>query len=285
MYFNERIHNIKLSSSERIIINYILSHKSRIKFLSTQTIAAETYVSPTLIIRVAKKLGYTGWVDMKTNLLLEIDTLHDLPIDANVPFTKYDNLHQIANNITSLEIETLRETFSLLHSKTLNQAMQILNRYPNIDIYAQSYCILLAEIFEQNMLRTHKTTKVCRLTSDGFYQAFHSNKETCAILLIEDVNSQYIHDIADILYKKKVPIIVIGAIPQYSHLNKFSTVILNTTTKEDNGPKLGNFSLSLSINLILDILYGCIFSNDYQKYLDIDKQFIKIKENALKKAE
>ncbi len=74
MYFIERLERAKLSNSEKLIVDYIMGKRNNIQSLSIQSISSETFVSPALIVRAAKKLGYSGWVDMKESLLMEHNT-------------------------------------------------------------------------------------------------------------------------------------------------------------------------------------------------------------------
>ncbi len=195
------------------------------------------------------------------------------PINANIPFVIGDSYHQIANNITMLEIDTLTDTFSLLDGSTLNKATNLLKSCKRIDVYAQSYFLLLAEIFEQNMSLINKNVRICRLTADGSFQAYNSDQDVCAILLPMSSHHQYIESIARILHDREVPIITITPSIEEKGLSSLSNVVIQTSAKEKNGVKLGNFALSLSINLIFDVLYSCIFSADYQKNIDMSSNY------------
>ena len=66
------IHQIEqthFSDSEALIIQFILNKGMDIKNMTTKEIAEATFTSPSLLIRIAKKIGYDGWNQFKHCLL------------------------------------------------------------------------------------------------------------------------------------------------------------------------------------------------------------------------
>ena len=102
MLLQEKMKNTKFSPSEEIVIDFILTKQERIKDYSTTMIAGETYTSPSLLVRISKKLGFSGYNNFKNAFLEEVQYLHKshLNIDANQPFLKTDSIMNIANKIT-----------------------------------------------------------------------------------------------------------------------------------------------------------------------------------------
>ena len=85
MLLQEKMKNTKFSPSEEIVIDFILTKQERIKDYSTTMIAGETYTSPSLLVRISKKLGFSGYNNFKNAFLEEVQYLHKshLNIDAN----------------------------------------------------------------------------------------------------------------------------------------------------------------------------------------------------------
>ncbi len=65
MLFQQRIKNIKLSTTENNIIQFILEHNEELENYSIRDLAKQTYSSTSTIIRLAKKLGYNGYEELK----------------------------------------------------------------------------------------------------------------------------------------------------------------------------------------------------------------------------
>lgn len=60
-----------LNSTEKEIINYILKNKNTIKNKRIRELSSELFVSPNTIVRMCKKLGYSGYSELKYEILEE----------------------------------------------------------------------------------------------------------------------------------------------------------------------------------------------------------------------
>lgn len=268
MLIIHKIEKTHFSTSERIIIDYILKQGEKIQNQSIQTIAKETYTSAPLLIRIAKKLGYSGWNEFKEAYIKELKYLYaESDIDASIPFVVSDDFMTIAHHISQLQIETIQDTMNLLQHDDLYAALRILRKTQQIDIYGVSGNLLLAEQFAQKMLYIRKNVNICRLTGDIKIQAAMSTNEHCAILVSYSGETEFILKVAKILKQKQTPIIAITSIAE-NDLSQIADVTLRISSREMLHTKIGDFATSQSIKTILDILYSCIFSFDYQKNLD-----------------
>lgn len=268
MLITHKIEQTHFSASEAIIIDYILKEGENIKNMSIQAIASETYTSPPLLIRIAKKLGFSGWSEFKEAFLQELDYLYNSnDIDASIPFVVSDDFMTIAHNISRLQIETIEDTMSLIHHDNLYQAMRILREAKEIDIYGVSDKILLAQQFAEQMFFIHKNAHICSLPGDAKVQAAMSDESHCAILISYSGQTDFILRIARILTEKKTPIIALTCIAD-NDLSQLSDVTLRISSREMLHTKIGDFASSQSVKCLLDILYGCIFSLDYKKNLN-----------------
>lgn len=275
MLIIHKIEKTHFSASEAIIINYILEHGENIKDMSASYIAHETYTSAPLLVRIAKKLGYSGWNSFKEAYLKELEYLYaSQEIDASIPFVVSDDFMTIAHNISKLQIETIQDTISLLNHDDLFNAMRILRDAEEIDVYGISDKVLLAQLFAEKLFFIHKNTHICSLPGDAKVQAAMSNQKHCAILISYSGQTEFVLKIAHILKEKKTPMIAITSIAD-NELARLANVALRISSREMLHTKIGDFASSTSVKCILDILYGCIFSLDYKRNLDEKIHFAK----------
>ena len=61
-----------LTETDTMIGNYILEHQSEVLSASTQTLATLTKTSPSAIIRFSKKIGFTGFPQLKIELAKDV---------------------------------------------------------------------------------------------------------------------------------------------------------------------------------------------------------------------
>ncbi len=75
------VNQYNLSETERKILVYMLSDIHTMKNKSVRDVAADNYVSPATVIKLAKKMNYSGFVDMVYHLYFEMKK-HTNPNDV-----------------------------------------------------------------------------------------------------------------------------------------------------------------------------------------------------------
>lgn len=110
MKFEERVlkHEFQLNDTDDQIIDYIRVNKHRIHELSIQTVAKAVYTAPNSVMRLAKKLGYTGFSQLKV-LIQDEDNEKELISKSKIPtnviktidLIDYDKLYDAAKKMKS----------------------------------------------------------------------------------------------------------------------------------------------------------------------------------------
>lgn len=267
MLLTEKMREDIFSQSERDIINYLFKQREHIKDKTVKQISEETYTHPSTLIRIAKKLGYNGWLELKEHFLDEIDYLnrHFTSIDANYPFNERDSLMTVANKMALLNQTTISDTLSLLNLDDLEKATSLIEKVQHIKVFSIYHNLMLCHDFKSKMDRIGKHVSLCMV--DPHFEAANSTSETCAIVISYSGESKEVIDILPFLQKKKVPIIAITSMGENT-ITKYAHCVLRMTTRERLYSKIGNFSSNDSICFLLDVLYACVFSKDYQNNLD-----------------
>lgn len=274
MLLQEKMRLDYFSSAEKSLLTYILENPSIIEVETIKEIAQKTFVHPSTFIRVAKKLGFSGWVELKTAFLEEQHYInsHFESVDANLPFDSNDGIMTIAKKLANLEQTTIADTLSLMHHDSLQRAKQLLLNAHEVKIFASSANALISQDFVLKMRRIKKNTYVCDTVAEHAYEASNSDSDTCAILISYTGENTMITQTAEILAQKKVPFISITSIGENT-LAKLATCALQITTRERLYSKIASFTINTSICYLLDVLYAAVFSEHYQKNL---KQLIQI---------
>ncbi|SCB02598.1 Phosphosugar-binding transcriptional regulator [Bacillus mycoides] len=267
MLLIEKMKEDIFSSSESEIIVYLFKQRENIKDKTTKQISKETYTHPSTLIRIAKKLGYSGWVELKNSFLGEIEYLnsHFSSIDANYPFDDRDSIMTVANKMALLNQTTISDTLSLLNHDDLQRATNMLDEAAHIKVFSMYHNLLICHDFKSKMNRIGKHVSLC--TVDPHFEAVNSNTETCAIVISYSGESEDIVGLLPFLERKKVPVIALTSIGENT-LTKYADCILRITTREKLYSKIGSFSSNESICFLLDLLYACVFSEDYKNNLE-----------------
>ncbi|GGA92080.1 MurR/RpiR family transcriptional regulator [Ornithinibacillus halotolerans] len=266
MLLTEKMKEDIFSPSERTIITYMFDKLELIRDKTTKQIAEETYTHPSTLIRIAKKLGYNGWIELKDDFLQEMEYVnsHFTDVDANYPFHEHDHLLNIANKMATLHQNTIKDTLSLLKYEDLQKATTLLNHAEEIKIFGINNNLILCHDFKAHMNRIGKRVSICNVDSE--FEAASSDVRTVAIIISYSGESLVSHNILPLLQRRKTPIIALTSIGDNT-LSKQADCVFRITTREKLYSKIGSFSSNNSIGFLLDVLYSCVFSKDYQKNL------------------
>ena len=268
MLIREKMETIKFSPAEKEVVVYLLRYPEVLDEKTMQEIAAETYTQPSTLIRIAKKLGFAGWVECKKAYQEEHDylTRNFVDIDANLPFKANDSIMTISKKMASLGQSTIEDTLSLIHHDTLQQAKQMLLKAKHIQIFANNANMLIPQDFALKMNRIKHHTAVSTIKGEDVYTAYTSPEGTCAILISYTGESTAMKQIANILKAEGVPTIGITGIGD-NYLSRVVDCYLPITTREKLYSKIGNFTINLSIIYLLDVLYSIVFAENYEQNL------------------
>lgn len=269
MLIKEELETYPFSPAEAVTVAFILREVEVLENLSIQAIAKKTYTQPSTLVRIAKKLGFKGWVDFKKAYLAEHNylTRSFTKVDSNIPFSALDNPMSIAKKIGILEKATIDDLISLLHYDQLSKAKKLLSQAEMIYIFAQSANIILAEDFALKMRRIGKTVHIATTLGEERYVAHNMMPNAIAIFISTSGETQPILDIVLIAKKAKIKTIGITSIGN-NQLSQEVDLFLPMTTREKLFSKIGNFTTNISVHVLLDILYSLTFSSQYDFHLE-----------------
>lgn len=259
------IESPNLTELEKTIATYFLENESDLKNESARNVAQKLYVSPSTIIRFCQKIGFEGYNDFREAFLEEAAYLnrHFNGIDPNRPFTKQDSNEVIANKIGALYQETIADSLSLLSSRELEKAAEIINKSKNIVICSAGDTIEMGRTFKNRMIKLGRNVILDDRLDNLFYEACNASLTDCFILISYSGETSRLLRIAKKLKEKKIKVIIITSYGENSLSNLFSCK-LYVSTREKLVDNLGNFSTLISVSFILDTLYACYFSMNYE---------------------
>jgi len=125
-------HISHLTKNQKKVAQFLLDYPEEIAFSSIDVIAERLSVGKATIVRLAQALGYTGFLELKTELSNKLrndlsltqkfkDTIDSKPL-------KTDYLSKLADN----EIENIQNTLQTIDRKAFDKAVKILFAAPRI---------------------------------------------------------------------------------------------------------------------------------------------------------
>lgn len=269
MLIIEQMKSGHFSDAEQTLVDYMTENPQLLENMTTTALAQITHTNPTSLIRVAKKLGFKGWTDLKEAFLKEWHYLNSNynSIDANLPFEKQDNLLSIANKLATLEHNTIQDTLSLLDYQNLMQAQEKLLKAKEIKIFGSHTNAMISQDFVTKMRRINRNVSIASTFHYIDYEAYHSTEDTCAIVISYTGENDIMLKCIDILRERGSSIISLTSIGDNT-ISKLSDVTLHITTREKLYSKIANFTSNTSIIYLLNLLYAVVFTHDYDANLE-----------------
>lgn len=257
------------SSVERILGKYVLENGEKVLNMSTKELAKATFTSPAGIVRFCRKLEYEGYNDFKIALAaqLQYSRLSNDDINANYPFKGTDSVYTVASNIANLSKESIDITMKNLDLEELRLVVLMITKAKVIDIYGVSGPLRIASDFQYKMFRIGKDVRISQMINEQLFQAAQSTSEHLAILISYSGETEEVIEAAKILYRRKIPAIAITSFGE-NRLVKYTQRVLYLNSSEFIYSKIATFSSTLSLHLLLDIIYGCVFSKNYEDNLN-----------------
>jgi len=266
-----------MTPSEHQFASYLLTHKEEISTSTLQELINKTYISKSAIFRFCKKIGLDGFNELKVKIAKDLADEKNLSttIDVNFPFDARDSQRMIAQKLLLLYESAITDTHNFINTQMLNRVISLLHNARIIDIYTHAHNINIAENFQDKMRSIGRMVNC----SESFYEqrcmATISSKEHVALILSYSGKATFLPQIVETLYKKNVPIILIGRAGNQTFDN-YIKYRLYISDKEHLRDRISQFSSHIAMQYMLDVIFSCIFNMDYEKNISYINEVIKI---------
>lgn len=268
MVIQQLFGNVKLTSTEKQIADFIEANPRVVINLSLDELSEQCFVSQASIIRLCKKLGTKGFAEFKIKLASELSTfvLSDQAVHVDLPIGEHADGPEIAETFFNLTTQTLKTTFDHLDYQALQNAARLLAKADIVHVYGRGESQILAEDFHYKLIRIgmHSTME----PQNGFEEAkclqSSARISQAALVISHYCNSRHVHYVVDELMSSKVPFVLLTAAENAFPYDTLAEVTLRVTSAESRF-KMGAFISRTAMTFVLDCLYGQIFSLQYER--------------------
>lgn len=254
-------HTQGFSDGHSAIAAWLVEHRNEAHAMTTKQIARATFTSPAAVVRLAQKLGYEGFDDLRRELARESVYLNQnfRGVDANQPLSAGDSMMTVAAKVSALARETAADTLSLMDEATLARAVELMERARAIHVAAVSFPLLYAQDFQLKMRRIGKPVLAVTIPGEQLFAEQLATPEDCALVVSYSGTTPATLDLARMYQRCGVPIIAVTSMGT-NPLRELADITLTLTTRERLYSKVAGFTSEVSIKLTLDTLYACYFS-------------------------
>lgn len=249
-----------LNSTERKIAEWIMikgnvGHKTSIREVATALAVSEPFV-----VKVAKKLGYSGFREIRSALIAYFETL---PFEKHEEISRDDELSVVMEKVFSTSIQALKEAQSVADPKVITHAASVIYGAQQVVLLGVGGSSSVCHDFEHKLLRLgiHSHT----------YSDFHLmlmvacqlNENDAMVVISQSGDTRELLQAVEIAKKRGVRIICITN-DNLSPLSRLSDVSIFSPAR--SGPLLGQNAVARVIQLnLLDTLFIAILLTDFNK--------------------
>lgn len=259
------------SATEQAIIRYILEEPKQLVHLSIRELAEKTFTSTAGVFRFCQKLGLTGYMEFKIQLISEISRTSMEAELGDQPITDQDNALSVVNKIACLEIEAIEETKNEIDLAQIMRVAELIDRAKQVDFYAFDDNLCIAQTACCHFMHTGKVAVVNSAANYQFIQAITSTIEHVAIILSRTGQNKKLIKIARLLREKKVKTILLTP-EKGSALVKLCDEFLYVANTEAF-LNLGSLIYGAGVQYILNVLFSLLLAKNYDQVVKINADY------------
>lgn len=232
-----------LNENEQSIVSYILQNKNEIQNISITELAKICHTSRSTILRLAQKLGFSGFVEFKYSIKNSID------MNVTVSNEQEDLIDKLMNDI---------QVTNKLYSQTnLENIMKSLFESKRIYSYGTGWVQLNAlNDFHRNIMLSGKTSMILQSKTELELLMTDFNQDDLLIIISKSGDNQSLSDIIRKLAINNVPVLSITEFKKNELATKTDYNLYFQCSeffdKHRNNPTKKTF---VTLHLLLDMLY------------------------------
>jgi DNA-binding MurR/RpiR family transcriptional regulator len=232
--------------------------------MSIQELSSLTYTSTTSVLRLCRKLGFSGFKDFKLQLLRDYDRYaqRGRSVNVNMPFDGRDTDLEVMQKIASLTKDTVTACQTLLSQTVVKDVVGRMLAARNVLGVAVSDSFLRLTDFQNKMLKINVYVELTNLQPEQAFLCTHATPDDLALLVsYSGKTAEVVHD-ALILKDRGVPSVAITSDAQSPLASLVDCVM---PLPNDENSRMANYTLSsqIAIEYALNVLFACIYKTQY----------------------
>lgn len=255
-----RTRKTQLTPLELKVIENIIAKSDFSEKTSLKEVAEENEVSEAMVVKIAKKLEFDGFRELRTNLAyykkLEISGLH-AEIAAD------DTTEQLIQKVFRTSIQALEETMAILSIEAFERGVEVLHNAKNIDLFGIGGSAQIAKDMAHKFLKIGIKASVYDDSHMMLMAASICNDSSVVIAISHSGNTIDVIEPLQLAKKCGAKTIVITNYAT-SPIVQYADIVLNSTSQ--GSPLLGENAASRVAQLnILDALYVAVAQRDLKR--------------------
>lgn len=255
------------TATERRIATYVLQHLDTVPTILIKELAAATYTSHSAIIRLAQKLGYTGFREFQRALTTAAaQRSQSTTVNPNFPFSADDSVRVIAEKMAALNVAAIQTTHQQLDFDQLTNVALQLAAADRIFLFSQGDSQLRARSFQNKLVKINRFAIIAEEYADDAWNVANLTPADCAFFISYAGTTRVHQQFISFLHAHHVPTVVLTGNPQ-SPLLPFADQQLVTVQNELHFAKIGTFASQAAFEYVLDTLFATLYAHNFDTNL------------------
>ncbi len=142
----------RLTASDRRVVQTLLANPTECAFLSVSSLADKANVHTTTAVRLAQKLGFSGYPGLRATLQKEI-IADSSPAERRRRRLSHLEQDRIVSDLVAREVETLNLLTSQLDQKQIRSAAETISRARQVYLFGLGHARSLVQLFAGHLRR------------------------------------------------------------------------------------------------------------------------------------
>jgi DNA-binding MurR/RpiR family transcriptional regulator len=272
------------SSAERNIVNFLLEHPGNAVGVSAHRLAELTYTSPSTVVRLSRKLGFTGYKELQQALLYELAVAEKSRNIVSEGVMSTDSTQDIIDKVTARNASTLSLTRDGLDPAAIDRTVELIRTAPRISLYGIGASLMVAHDLQLKLLRLDIHADLIDDLHSQLVCAKNERPGDLALVISYSGMTEDMLRCARTAKARGATIVSITRGSFSSPLVKLSDVVLGVAATE-LVLRSGAMSSRIAQLNVVDVLFTAYVSSNYEKSMErLSKNWIKRSEVPEKEA-
>ena len=255
---------IKLTETEKEILEYMVENLDVLPKLSSRKLAEKTYTSPTTIVRFVKKLGYQNYNDFKYNIISKLKNSNE-----ESQITSHEKALSVLNKVEKIQIEAMNDFKNKIFLETFQEIIEACNQHQYIDIIANDCNAILGKYALHYLSSLGKMVHVYHETNQQIYASMNVPHDHLVIIISKYALHETLLNCALTLKRRHIKTIAITNHQENTLSKRCDYVIpISFYTNRDAFDEL---QFHMTVKYIFDCLFSVLYSYDMEKAKQISK--------------
>ena len=255
------------SASELDIIEYLLAHPDDAVGVPTHRLAELTYTSPSTVVRLVRKLGFSGYPDFQRSLVYDRAIAEKSRAVVSDGVMTGDSTQDVIDKVTSRNVSTLELTRDGLEVEAVDRAVELIGSARRIALFGMGASLLVAHDLQLKLMRLDID---CQMSHDLHSQLLSASNLRSGDLAIVVSYSGMTEDVlrcARVARQSGATIVSITRGSFASPLVDLSDVVLGVAATE-LVVRSGAMSSRIAQLNVVDVLFTTYLSRNYEKSME-----------------